>query len=111
MLIEYPWELSLASTYWCAYYGAKNFDMERRVVNNSFSVAIIWGLLSAVAKLSSDRMLGSGTRPERISSCHLIPEDIGRGFIFMYMGLPPRLHTERHRDTVTPLIFMVIGSA
>jgi putative MATE family efflux protein len=112
MLIGISMGLSLASTILVSqYYGARNFDMVRRVVNNSFSVAVIVGiLLSCGAMLSSDCILRLMDTPEEnfiLASSYL--KISAGGFIFMYMGLLIASILRGIGDTVTPLIFMVIG--
>ncbi len=93
------------------YYGAGDHEMVERVVNNSFSIALIFGAFLTIAGLlSCDTILRLMDTPEEIfpmASSYL--KITLAGFIFIFLI---NLITSILRgigDTRTPLIFMAIG--
>lgn len=95
------------------YYGAKDYIMVKRVINNSFSVAIIGGLLLTIAGiLTGDSLLRlMGTPPEIFSMASSYLKITLSGFVFMFLTFLISSILRGIGDTVTPLIFMGIGLA
>ena len=93
------------------YYGAKDYAMVQSVINNSFSVAIIGGLLlTLIGILSSDSLLGlMGTPAEVFSMASSYLKITLAGFILLFLTFLISSILRGIGDTVTPLIFMGIG--
>jgi putative MATE family efflux protein len=93
------------------YFGAKDYKMVEKVVNNSFSVSLILGvILTGAGILASDsilRMMGTPAEIFPLASGYLKIQLAG--FILMYMGMLIPSILRGIGDTVTPLIFMAIG--
>lgn len=93
------------------YYGAKDYNMVEKVVNNSFSVTLILGtVLTIVGIAVSDSILRlMNTPPEvfQIASNYL--KITLAGFIPMYLGMLITSILRGIGDTMTPLAFMSIG--
>lgn len=104
--------ISMATTILVSqYFGAKDYKMVEKVVNNSFSISLILGVFFTIAGiLCSDILLKlMGTPPEIFSLASSYLKITIASFIFMYLG---NLITSILRgigDTKTPLIFMAIG--
>ena len=93
------------------YYGAQDHDKLKRTINNSFSVALIFGaILTIFGLLSCDWILQKmNTPPEIFPMASSYLKIIISGFIVTFLV---NLITSILRgigDTVTPLIFMAIG--
>ena len=95
------------------YYGARDYTMVEKVINNSFSISIIGGLLLTIAGiLSSDSLLRIMGTPEEVfimASSYL--KITLAGFILLFMTFLISSILRGIGDTVTPLIFMGIGLA
>lgn len=95
------------------YFGAKDHAMVEKVVNNSFSVALILGsILTLAGIISSDyllKLMGTPTEIFAMASSYL-KISIG-GFILMYLSFLITSILRGIGDTKTPLIFMAIGVA
>lgn len=94
------------------YYGAKDMKMVEKVVNNSFVISLIMGaFLTLIGLLACDpllRMMNTPAEQFDLASSYLKINIAG--FILMYFG---QLITSILRgigDTVTPLIFLAIGT-
>jgi putative MATE family efflux protein len=93
------------------YYGAKDYGMVEKVVNNSFSLSLIIGAaLTTAGILSVDFLLGlMNTPPENFAMASSYLKIMLLTFILMYLGFLITSILRGIGDTVTPLIFMVIG--
>lgn len=93
------------------YYGAKNHDMVKKVVNNSFTIALILGIiLTIIGILSSDYLLGLMSTPVGVfafASSYLKISLLG--FTLMYFTFLIVSILRGIGDTVTPLKFLIIG--
>jgi putative MATE family efflux protein len=93
------------------YYGGRDYEMVKKIVNNSFSLSLIIGaVLTLAGILSSDFLLKLMKTPSEnfvMASSYLKIMMIG--FILMYMGLLVTSILRGIGDTVTPLVFMSIG--
>ncbi len=94
------------------YYGAKNMKMVEKVVNNSFSLALIFGALLTVGGiLSSDYLLRLMNTPESIFELASGYLKISlAGFILMYFSFLIASILRGIGDTMTPLGFMFLGT-
>jgi putative MATE family efflux protein len=104
--------ISMATTILVAqYYGAKNYSMVEKVVNNSFSLSLIIGAFFTIAGiLSSDFFLRlMGTPPENFAMASSYLKINLAGFILLYLGFLINSILRGIGDTVTPLIFTSIG--
>jgi putative MATE family efflux protein len=114
LLIALSMGATLATTILVSqHYGAGNHEMVERVVNNSFSIALIFGILLTIAGLMScDLILRLMDTPAEIFSMASSYLKITlSGFILVFMT---NLITSILRgigDTKTPLIFMSIALA
>lgn len=95
------------------YYGAKDYRMVERVVNNSFAVALILGaVMTLIGLLASDPILRLMNTPQSVFELASGYLKINlSGFILMYFGFLITSILRGIGDTVTPLIFMAIGVA
>ncbi|NJD02453.1 MAG: MATE family efflux transporter, partial [Ruminiclostridium sp.] len=95
------------------YYGARDYAMVEKVINNSFSISIIGGLLLTITGiLSSDWLLKTMGTPEEVfimASSYL--KITLAGFVLLFMTFLISSILRGIGDTVTPLIFMGIGLA
>ncbi len=93
------------------YYGAKDYKSVERIVNNSFSITAILGvLLTITGVLTADTLLRLMGTPESIFSLASGYLKITlAGFIFMYFMFLIASILRGIGDTRTPLIFMAIG--
>lgn len=112
ILIAVTAGITLATTILVSqYFGAKDYTMVKRVVNNSFSIATILGLLlTIIGILSSDSMLRLMNTPKEIfplASSYL--KITIYGFILIYFSALIVSVLRGIGDTVTPLKFMVLG--
>ncbi|MCX7709546.1 MAG: MATE family efflux transporter [Clostridia bacterium] len=93
------------------HYGAKEYNMVERVVNNSFALALIIGIILTIAGiLSSDFLLRLMNTPPSIfvmASSYL--KISLAGFILMYFSFLITSILRGIGDTLTPLFFMFIG--
>lgn len=95
------------------YYGAKDYAMVEKTVNNSFSVTLILGVILTIAGIfSSDFLLKlMRTPPEIFQMASSYLKITLAGFILMYFGFLIPAILRGIGDTVTPLAFMAIGIA
>jgi putative MATE family efflux protein len=93
------------------YYGAKDYGRVEKVVNNSFSLSLMIGVVLTIAAiLSGDFLLGlMKTPPENFAMASGYLKIMLLGFILMYIGFLISSILRGIGDTVTPLIFMSIG--
>jgi putative MATE family efflux protein len=94
------------------YYGAKKMDMVSTVINNSFFIAIIMGIvLTMIGILSSDFLLKAMNTPPDIfreASSYLKISLLN--FIFMHLSFLIASILRGIGDTVTPLIFLGVST-
>ena len=112
MLISLASGATLATTILVSqYYGAKDFKMVEKVVNNSFSIAMILGTVLTIAGiLASDfilRLMGTPAEIFTIASSYL--KISIAGFILLFLTFLITSILRGIGDTKTPLIFMAIG--
>lgn len=93
------------------FYGAKNYDMVEKVVNNSFSIALIGGLILTITGiLAADSLLRlMDTPPEIFPIASSYLKISLAGFVLMFLTFLITSILRGIGDTVTPLIFMAIG--
>jgi putative MATE family efflux protein len=93
------------------YYGAKDYGMVEKVVNNSFSLTLIIGAILTTADiLSVDPLLRlMETPPENYVMASSYLKIMLLSFPLMYLGLLISSILRGIGDTVTPLVFMSIG--
>ena len=93
------------------YYGAKNFKMVEKVVNNSFSISLILSIVMATSGiLASDSILRLIDTPsENFSMASGYLKISLLGFVPMYLVFLTISILRGIGDTVTPLIFMATG--
>ncbi|MFZ5988877.1 MAG: MATE family efflux transporter [Bacillota bacterium] len=93
------------------YYGAKDYDMVEKVVNNSFSISLIISvILSSAGILLSDSILRWMSTPDEIlplASSYL--KIMLAGFIFSFLSMLVTSILRGIGDTITPLAFLAIG--
>lgn len=93
------------------FYGAKNYRMVEKTVNNSVAVALLLSLvLTVAAVLSSDLMLHWMDTPKEIfplASSYLKIQLYG--FIMMYLSFLIMSILRGIGDTMTPLTFLAVG--
>lgn len=114
MLISLASGATLATTILVSqYYGAKDFKMVEKVVNNSFSIAIIMGVvLTVVGILASDAILRLMDTPQEIFSMASSYLKISlAGFVLIFLTFLITSILRGIGDTKTPLIFMAVGVA
>lgn len=112
ILIGFVMGITMATTILVAqYYGAGNYGMVEKVVNNLFSLPLISGAVLAIACiLSRDFLLRfMKTPPENFAMASNYLKIMLVSFILMYMGFLISSIFRGIGDTVTPLIFMSIG--
>ncbi|MFH0974783.1 MAG: MATE family efflux transporter [Spirochaetota bacterium] len=112
LLVGLVFGLSMSTTILIAqYYGAKEYDMVKKAVNNSFALALIIGIsLAAAGIITSDYILKLMDTPEEnfgMASAYLKISMIS--FVPMYFVLLISSILRGIGDTVTPLMFMAIG--
>lgn len=95
------------------YYGARDYKMVEKVVNNSFAIALILGtLLTIIGFAISDFLLRlMKTPPEVFDLASGYLKISVLGFILMYFVFLATSVLRGMGDTITPLIFMAIGVA
>lgn len=93
------------------YYGAKDYKMVEKIINNSFSISIIGGiLLTAIGIIFADSMLRVMDTPTEIFAMASSYLKISlAGFILMFLTFLITSILRGIGDTVTPLVFMGIG--
>lgn len=95
------------------YYGAKDYKMVEKVVNNSFSITLILGaILTLAGVLASDfllRLIGTPEEIFQMASSYL--KITLAGFILMFFSFLIPSILRGIGDTITPLVFMAIGVA
>jgi putative MATE family efflux protein len=112
VLIGLVMGMSMASTILVSqYYGAKDYRMVERVVDTSFTLALILGgVLTVAAMLSGDFLLKAMDTPrENFAMASSYLKITVAGFILMYLGFLINSILRGIGDTVTPLIFMAVG--
>jgi putative MATE family efflux protein len=112
ILMGFAMGITLATTILVAqYYGAKDYKMVEKVVNNSFSLPlIIAAVLTTLCILSRNYLLGlMNTPPENFAMASSYLKIMLLSFVLMYMGFLISSILRGIGDTVTPLIFMSIG--
>jgi putative MATE family efflux protein len=112
ILIGFAMGITLATTILVSqYYGARDHAMVKKVVNNSFSVPLIVGVvLTFVCILSRNFLLGLiKTPPENFAMASGYLRIMLVSFILTYMGFLISSILRGIGDTVTPLIFMAMG--
>jgi putative MATE family efflux protein len=112
ILVGFAMGISLATTILVAhYYGAKDYRMVERTVNNSFSLSLILGTMMTIAAiLFSDFILKRmETPPENFALASSYLKISLAGFILLYLCLLINFILRGIGDTVTPLVFMAIG--
>ena len=104
--------ISMASTILIAqFYGAKDHKMVEKVVGNSFSVALIAGIvLTASAVILTDVLLKYMDTPlENFGMASSYLKISLLGFVLLYLGFLINSILRGIGDAVTPLVFMSIG--
>lgn len=93
------------------YYGAKNYGMVEKVVNNSFLLSLIIGAFcTIIGVLSADFFLRlMKTPPENFAMASSYLKINLAGFILLYLGYLINSILRGIGDTVTPLIFTSIS--
>ena len=112
ILIGFAMGITLATTILVSqYYGARDYEMVKKVVNNSFSLPLIVGVvLTFACILSRNFLLGlMKTPPENFAMASSYLRIMLLSFILMYMGFLISSILRGIGDTVTPLIFMAMG--
>ncbi|TYQ16261.1 UNVERIFIED_CONTAM: putative MATE family efflux protein [Acetivibrio alkalicellulosi] len=93
------------------YFGAKDYEMVHRVVNNSFSVSLILSILMSslgiIFRNDILRWMGTPTEIYPLASSYL--KIILAGYIFTYFSFLVTSILRGIGDSITPLIFMAIG--
>lgn len=112
ILIGFAMGISMATTILVSqYYGAKDFLMVKRVVNNSFSLSLILGIgLTIASILWRNHLLRFMETPSEnfaLASSYL--KISLAGFILLYMAILISSILRGIGDTLTPLAFMAIG--
>ena len=112
ILIGFAMGITLATTILVSqYYGARDYEMVKKVVNNSFSWPLIVGVvLTFACILSRNFLLGLiKTPPENFAMASSYLRIMLLSFILTYMGFLISSILRGIGDTVTPLIFMAMG--
>ena len=112
VLIGLAMGISMAATILVSqFYGAKDYDMVEKVVNNSFSISLILGTVFIIVGIfSSDFLLRlMKTPPENFAMASSYLKISLSGFILFYLGILINSILRGIGDTVTPLMFMSIG--
>jgi len=112
ILIGFAMGISMATTILVSqYFGAKDFGMVEKVVNNSFSISLIIGIvLTITGILSRDSLLRfMQTPPENFALASGYLKISLAGFILLYLAILVSSILRGIGDTVTPLAFMAIG--
>ncbi|MDP4094654.1 MAG: MATE family efflux transporter [Bacillota bacterium] len=93
------------------YYGARNMKMVERIVNNSFSIALIFGTVLTVAGiLSSNQLLRiMNTPPEVFVQASGYLKISMASFLIMFLAYLISSILRGIGDTITPLTFYIIG--
>ena len=112
ILIGFSMGISMATTIIVAqYYGAKDYVMVEKAVNNSFSIALISGVvLACLCIFATDSILSIIDTPVEnfaMASSYLKISTVG--FIPMYLVFLTSSILRGIGDTITPLLFMAIG--
>jgi putative MATE family efflux protein len=95
------------------YYGAKNYEMVEKVVNNSAAIALIMSAVLTIAGLlASDWLIKMmDTPPEIVPIASSYLKINLAGFTLMFLGTLITSILRGIGDTKTPLIFMVVAVA
>lgn len=112
ILIGFAMGITMATTILVSqYYGARDYGMVEKVVNNSFSLPLIVGVvLTFACILSRNFLLGlMKTPPENFAMASSYLRIMLLSFILTYMGFLISSILRGIGDTVTPLIFMSVG--
>jgi putative MATE family efflux protein len=112
ILIGFAMGITLATTILVSqYYGARDYEMVKKVVNNSFSWPLIVGVVLTFACILSRNFLLEliQTPPENFAMASSYLRIMLLSFILMYMGFLISSILRGIGDTVTPLIFMAMG--
>ena len=112
ILIGFAMGITMATTILVSqYYGARDYGMVEKVVNNSFSLPLIVGVvLTFACILSRNFLLGlMKTPPENFAMASSYLKIMLLSFILTYMGFLISSILRGIGDTVTPLIFMSVG--
>jgi putative MATE family efflux protein len=112
ILIGFAMGITLATTILVSqYYGARDYEMVKKVVNNSFSVPLIVGvILTVVCILSRNFLLELiKTPPENFAMASSYLRIMLVSFILTYMGFLISSILRGIGDTLTPLVFMAMG--
>lgn len=93
------------------FYGAKNFAMVEKTVNNSFTVALVFGAVLTIAGVASgDLLLRAMQTPASIFPLASLYFKVSMlGFTIIYFSFLIASILRGIGDTKTPLIFMSIG--
>ena len=112
ILIGFAMGITLATTILVSqYYGAREYGMVRKVVNNSFSLPLIVGVVLTFACILSRNFLLEliKTPPENFAMASSYLRIMLLSFILTYMGFLISSILRGIGDTMTPLIFMAVG--
>lgn len=112
ILIGFAMGISMATTILVSqYYGAKDFLMVKRVVNNSFSLSLILGMGLTIAGIlwRGNLLRFMETPSENFSLASDYLKISLAGFILLYLAILISSILRGIGDTVTPLAFMAIG--
>ncbi len=104
--------LTMATTVLVAqYYGAKDYGMVERVVNNSFSLALIIGAILTILGITMGDYLLKLMKapPENFAMASAYLKVSFLATVIMFMAFLINSILRGIGDTVTPLMFMVIG--
>jgi putative MATE family efflux protein len=112
ILIGFAMGITLATTILVSqYYGARDYEMVKKVVNNSFSLPLAVGVVLTFACILSRNFLLEliKTPPENFAMASSYLRIMLLSFILTYMGFLINSILRGIGDTVTPLIFMAMG--
>jgi len=112
ILIGFAMGITLATTILVSqYYGARDYGMVRKVVNNSFSLPLIVGVVLTLACILSRNFLLEliKTPSENFAMASSYLRIMLLSFILTYMGFLISSILRGIGDTMTPLIFMATG--
>jgi putative MATE family efflux protein len=112
ILIGFAMGITLATTILVSqYYGARDYEMVKKVVNNSFSLPLAVGVALTFACILSRNFLLEliKTPPENFAMASSYLRIMLLSFILTYMGFLISSILRGIGDTVTPLVFMAVG--
>lgn len=93
------------------YYGAKNMEMVEKVINNSFSIVLIIGIILTIAGIAFSntilRLMNTPAGVFREASSYLKISLVS--FLVMFLAYLAASILRGIGDTITPLIFYVVG--